>query len=127
MRIAPYWKKATFTGNVPRRGEQTFTAWGWSFQSPDEAQREAAARAQRIYQHFAQQRQRPEHYPYLDTPMREEIIESVKQGDKEIAVITRNRYGALVLNSASVMFADVDFPEAKSSSGGGLLEMILKL
>ncbi|MCX7015492.1 MAG: hypothetical protein NTW86_23560, partial [Candidatus Sumerlaeota bacterium] len=32
---------------------------------------------------------------------------------EEIAVVTRNRYGALVLNSARVLFADVDFPQRK--------------
>jgi hypothetical protein len=33
-----------------------------------------------------------------------------RQGDKDIAIITRNRYGALVLNAASVLFVDIDYP-----------------
>ena len=30
---------------------------------------------------------------------------------KEVAVITRNAYGALVLNAANAMFIDIDFAE----------------
>jgi len=118
MRIPPYWKRATYTGPVPGGKSYTFTAWGWSFDSPDEAQDSAEARARRIYEHFTNQQPLDE-YPYLDRPMREEIVETFTLGNKEVAVLTRNRYGALVLNSPSVMFADVDFPKGKSSSGGG--------
>ena len=34
------------------------------------------------------------------------------------AAITRNSYGCLVLNTAQIMFVDVDAPEPKSSGGG---------
>ncbi len=46
----------------------------------------------------------------------------MKLGDREIAIVTRNRYGALVLNSASVLFADIDFPKSEPS---GLLGALL--
>lgn len=58
---------------------------------------------------------RDEAYFYGKAPLREEIIRSVGQD----AVVTRNRYGALVLNTARVPFIDVD-TEA-SGSGGGFL------
>ncbi|MBN1763767.1 MAG: hypothetical protein JW860_00790 [Sedimentisphaerales bacterium] len=48
----------------------------------------------------------PDSYDYLEHPLREEIIESFVQGKEEIAVITRNRYGSLILNSASVCFIE---------------------
>jgi hypothetical protein len=40
-------------------------------------------------------------------------VNTVRQGDKDIAIVTRNRYGALVLNAASVLFVDVDHPRIK--------------
>jgi hypothetical protein len=39
-----------------------------------------------------------------------------------MAIITRNRYGALVLNTASVLFADIDFPRLRPE---GLLDALL--
>ncbi len=53
-------------------------------------------------------------YEYADRPLREEIVNAVRQGDKDIAVVTRNRYGALVLNAASVLFVDVDYPRIRA-------------
>ncbi len=117
MRIRPYWKRATYTGPVSAGKSYTFAACGWSFDSPEAAHADAEARAKRVYTHFTADRPLAE-YPYLDRPMREEIVESFRLGGKEIAILTRNRYGALVLNSASVMFADVDFPQGRSSLGG---------
>jgi len=45
----------------------------------------------------------------------------MRQDDKDLAVITRNRYGALVLNTASVLFVDIDFPRIKPD---GLLDAL---
>lgn len=50
----------------------------------------------------------PERYPYGVGAMREEIVREVGSN----AVITRNGYGSLVLNTTDVMFIDVDLPEA---------------
>jgi hypothetical protein len=54
---------------------------------------------------------RPDAYDYHEHPLREEIVDTLRRDDETVAVITRNRYGALVLNAASVFFADVDCPE----------------
>ena len=51
-------------------------------------------------------------YPYGERPLREEILRTF--GETEApneAVVTRNRYGALVLNTARVPFIDVDAPD----------------
>lgn len=123
MRVPPYWAKGTITGSDQRGKEHTFWAWGWSFASFAEAREDAVARAKRIVDRLTTG-QRPDSYAYLEHPLREEIIDSVTAGDREIAIVTRNRYGALVLNSASVLFADVDFPKSKPS---GLLGAFLSL
>ena len=51
-------------------------------------------------------------YPYdVNDSIREELIEEVVDSENNtIAAITRNNYGALVLNTAGVMFIDVDLP-----------------
>jgi hypothetical protein len=124
MRIPPYWKRAEFSGPGPGGKTLTFIGWGWSFDSPDAAEDDARARAQRMFNHFTSGTE-PDLYPYLDRPMREEIVETLTYGGREIAVLTRNRYGALVLNSASVMFADIDFPPSGPSLGK-LFKMLSK-
>ncbi len=55
---------------------------------------------------------------YLDRPMREPVLREVKKDNGELAaVVTRNSYGCLVLNTARVMFVDVDLPELKPEGG----------
>ncbi len=59
------------------------------------------------------------HYHYGNHPVREEVVRSIPGANgEELAVITRNIYGALVLNTANAMFGDVDFPEV---AGGASL------
>ena len=109
MRIPPYWTRGTFTATDARGRERTCTACGWSFESAADAKADAEARALRICERLAEG-DRPEDYDYLEHPLREEIVASIGETGGEEAVLTRNRYGALVLNTARVCFADVDFP-----------------
>ncbi|KPK86565.1 MAG: hypothetical protein AMJ81_00930 [Phycisphaerae bacterium SM23_33] len=120
MRIPQHWANESFTGQDRDGKEQTFRAWGWSFESLRAARDDALARARRIFDCLVSGR-RPESYEYLRQPLREEIVQSVQVGEKAVGVVTRNRYGALVLNSSSVLFADVDFPPARSR---GLLDSL---
>ena len=48
-------------------------------------------------------------YEYGERPLCEEIVDRITVDGSEAAIITRNRYGAQVLNTANVMFVDVDF------------------
>lgn len=121
MNIPPFWAKEHYTGADASGREQTFVACGWSFESLDKARAEALARAQRIFEAIAGGR-RPKEYEYLDRPIREEIVQTIDVGQDEPVLITRNRYGALVLNTASVFFADVDCPPA---SPRGVVEALL--
>ena len=121
MRIPPFWSHGTYTNQDAKGKNRTFSAWGWSFESVEEARRDATARASRIFQHFVLGGHL-ERYPYATSPLREEIIDTIRDGDQDIALITRNSYGALILNTTSVLFADIDFPERKS--GGGFLKKL---
>ena len=73
----------------------------------------------------------PDTYLYSDRPVREEIIEEFGDDADPYAVITRNAYGSLVLNTARVLFADIDNPRprqrARSSSIHPLLWVLGKL
>ncbi len=112
MRIPRHWTKASYTGRDLEGEELTCTAWGWSFDGLAGAKDDARARARRVFDCLINGRQ-PSSYEYSDRPLREEIVDSMRQGDKDLAVITRNRYGALVLNTASVLFVDIDFTRIK--------------
>lgn len=121
MRIPRYWTKASHTGTDRKGKELSCSAWGWSLDSLAAAKEDALSRARRVFDALTSGR-RPDTYEYADRPMREEIVETLGHGGKEIAVITRNRYGALVLNTASVLFVDVDFPKVTPN---GLWDAIL--
>jgi len=123
MRIPPYWAKGTHTGTDREAVDHTYWAWGWSFTSLAAAEEDARARAKRIFDRLTSGT-RPDSYDYLERPLREEIVEVLSQDDDEFAVITRNRYGALVLNASSVCFADVDFPKPNSQ---GFVDSVLLL
>jgi hypothetical protein len=85
-----------------------------------EARQDALARAKRIFEMITSGK-KPQQYEYLDRPVKEEILKVIGDGDSPIAMITRNRYGAQVLNCANAMFVDIDFPRPK---GRGLLDAI---
>lgn len=117
MNIPKYWAKGEYASG----GDRPFIAWQWSDTSFAQAQQLASDKAREIAIKF-QNRQQLDRYSYGRNPLREEIIQSIKNaGGNEIGVITRNLYGALVLNAANAMFIDIDFPEKGSSGGIGKL------
>ena len=115
---------ADYSGEDRKGKHVTFSVWGWSCESAAGAKEAAAARAKRAFDWWVNGGERRDAYDYLDQPLREEIVDTVRCGGEETAVITRNRYGALVLNSASVCFVDVDFPQVQSSGFLDALKMM---
>ncbi len=124
MRIPPYWVKETYTDRGPDGTKQTFSAYGWSFESEADARERAEAHAKKVFEQVTSGEE-PEAYEYLERPIREQIVDSVTHEGEEIAKITRNRYGALILNARTVCFADVDFPEVQPN--GWFDSLLLKL
>jgi hypothetical protein len=86
-------------------GGAAASCWRWSDVSEADARQKANQRAAELARMFASGRRHLDRYSYGDRPAREEIIETIDDG----AVVTRNAYGALVLNAARAMFIDVDF------------------
>lgn len=114
MRIPRFWAIGRCDGRNPATGERMeITAPGWSFSSSAAAASDAQERANRIAERLGAG-ETPTPYGYFDRPIREEIKESLACNGEEHGLITRNHYGALVLNSSRVLFADIDFPYVQS-------------
>jgi hypothetical protein len=126
MKIPKYWAKEIQSVTNPDGRAFALTCWQWS----DVSQTEAAQRAKTRIQDVATKVQRNEtlqRYTYGKRPMREEIIQAIQsRNGKEIGIVTRNGYGALVVNAANAMFIDIDF-ERKSPTGllKGLMNKLL--
>lgn len=107
MRIPRYWKKGEFKGVGPLGKPITYVAWGWSDESLEQAAEKGSERAYTAFRNHNRPKT-SQQYEYLDIPLREAIEDILYYKDKETARITRNRYGALVLNAAQVLFVDID-------------------
>lgn len=110
MNIPPFWARQTYSDTDQKGKTQRFLANGWSFDSLEDARDHAMQRAKRIFE-MVMTGERPETYlDYIDRPIQEEILDTICHDEEIIGIITRNRYGALVLNTSCVLIADVDFP-----------------
>ncbi len=105
MKFPKYW-------SVVRNTSGYVTARGWSENSQAEALQRAEDRLKRILDWLRQENPGKDldRYQYvIDDNICEQVIDHVYSADgREIAVISRNAYGAIVLNAASVMFIDID-------------------
>lgn len=116
MNIPRYWARGGEAPDLQMRNPVTgekmdpFSCWGWSDISEQEAEERARQRTQAVAE-MIRSGKRPDSYLYGDRPMREEIIDEWKAADSTTyAAVTLNAYGCQVLNTASVMFVDVDLP-----------------
>jgi hypothetical protein len=110
MKIAQFWSQATAKGETQTGRTVSFACWRSSDTSEADARESALAAAKRMLEAFLAGRKTCR-YPYGSLPLREEVINKVEDGAGNLAaVVTRNLYGSLVLNTARVMFVDIDFP-----------------
>jgi hypothetical protein len=107
MLIPRFWARAE--GTATRDGQRlALRLWGWSQESAAEALDLARRRVAEVTARLAGGRGGD---PYLygsRQPLREEIIRYLGAEGRGQSVVSRNRYGALVLNTAHVPFIDVD-------------------
>ena len=104
MRIPRFWQKAGQPVQTAQGATWRLEAWGWSDESEAAAAALARERLQAQAEAIAAGRGQRERYLYHDRPLREEVLERPLPG----ALITRNGYGARILNAAQVAFVDVD-------------------
>lgn len=84
----------------------------------------AAERLARLVARVRSGEELPRGYAYGSRPLREEILKEFPAGNDPRVVITRNRYGAVILNTAHALFLDIDFPPP--TVGGGLRRLFGK-
>lgn len=108
MRIPRYWQKAET--QLEREGGKRWvlSAWGWSDEDDEQAAAHAQERLEAQATAVAAGRPRDK-YLYHDRPLREQILQEPVPG----TLITRNGYGATVLNSDRAAFIDVDLPQPR--------------
>jgi hypothetical protein len=63
---------------------------------------------------------------YPRVPLREPILDELIVDGEQILVLTRNRYGAEILNTDRVLIADVDLPELAESAASGMLRRMFR-
>ncbi len=125
MKIARYWVRDSATSSDRHGNTEQAVAWGWSESNEHEARQRARAAAKRIADWLTNGKGDSGpggEYAYLTRPAREEILQELgDNGQGPAAVITRNRYGAMVLNTRDLMFIDADIPKPPPQPIGSAL------
>jgi hypothetical protein len=118
MKLARYWTRESgeATGLDGRR--VSVVARGWSNESLAAARELARTTARRLAERLAGGRAEPERYPYGERPLPEPVLREFRSGAgaDPSAVVTRNAYGALVLNARELMFVDIDRDDTPSAA-----------
>ena len=118
MRIPRYWAKGTETvlTRNPKTGKPMQSSfWGWSDVSLSEAIERGNQRAKAIAEMWRKGDFQRDRYSYGDQPLHEDLLDEWKNDAGETWVaVTRNVYGCEVLNTAAIMFVDVDLPGAST-------------
>lgn len=108
MNIYKYWFKETRIAQDGAGYRYHLRCWAGSSVSLEEAKNKAS---EKVLGWIARLREgkRLGEYEYRANDIREELIEEFHDDKNElVAAITRNRYGAMVLNSARILFVDID-------------------
>ncbi len=119
MEIPRFWARAEGDAETPEGAQRQLIAWGWSTANVEQARGVAQERLQRLMSRVKQGEPLPKGYGYGSRPVREQILEQIPSGNNPAAVLTRNTYGSVILNTAALLFIDVDEP-------GGSLDALRK-
>lgn len=113
MLIPRYWSRAESHATTPDGRPIHIRVWRGSRSSPADAQSLANEAAGRMADRIQRGAGFPERYAYGDRPLREEVVREIPAGaETPDAALTRNAYGALVLNAARAFFIDVDMEQS---------------
>lgn len=105
MKVYRFWKYVSEKRRIQSFGfDVPISCWGGSNESEDDARENALAKINLVVRKIE-----GEELPEQDYTA--EIREEILKGIDEKNIITRNRYGAMVLNSESIPIIDVDKPK----------------
>jgi hypothetical protein len=117
MKLARYWSR-----DSAEAGDARVVARGWSDESLEAARAKAREIARRVAERLLTLPDRRSQYPYGDRPLPEPVLREFRA-----AAVTRNAYGALVLNTDELMFVDIDRqPAATGNVVSNLLSLFRK-
>lgn len=117
MKIAKYWARGTGSAQDPRGKWMKLDVWQWSDVSLVDAAQQAQNRVKALVDRV-KSGERLNRYTYGEHPLREEVLQTLHDDQgRESGVITRNGYGAAVLNASNVMFVDIDLKEDGALQG----------
>ena len=100
MKLAKFWSRDSVEYE-----DVNVTARGWSDDSMADAKAKAREIARRVADRVVNHPGQKEKYPYGDRPLPEPVLKTFPGG---VAAVTRNAYGALILNTDEMMFVDID-------------------
>lgn len=112
MREVPrHWQPAS--EQVEHEGRRfPLRVWGWSLDSPADAATRARYRLSAAVEQLTRGGSGFDYYPR--SPLREEVLHEVRDDSGGlVAAVTRNRMGAQVLNTDTLLIADVDLPRPR--------------
>ncbi|MFN7131474.1 MAG: hypothetical protein ACK4N5_05285, partial [Myxococcales bacterium] len=118
MHIPRFWAKAKADAVRPDGVPVEVGLWRGSLTSLQEAQQLARDAAARVAARIGRGEGFPDRYAYGTRAMREPI-----EAEGAGYIVTRNAYGARVLNAVSAMFIDVDLPEGADEPPSGLRKL----
>ena len=111
----------------PDGGRLQVLARGWSNQSIEDAHQLGRQIAARLAGALASGQIERGRYLYGQRPLPEPILREFANADANPAgVVSRNCYGAVVLNTRDLMFVDIDRDD-QPAPGGGLLSSVISL
>ena len=127
MKLARFWARQT-ADSTDRHGRPIrASARGWSNESTEAAAAMALQTAQRVVALVGEGRTKLQRYQYGDRPIPEPVIKEFAGATTPRAVVTRNVYGALVLNTNDLMFIDIDSDDAPPKGATTIASSLMSL
>ena len=108
MHIPRIWTNVSADGQLPDGKVVPVSIWGWG-EDERSARATAAERLKRVLERLLRG-EVPDRYAYGSTPLREEILLTIESSvpGEPAGIVTRNGFGAQILNTARLLFLDVD-------------------
>ena len=122
MKLAKYWAKDSGEAVRNDGSRLRVVSRGWSNESLAAAGQRARETAGKLAAALAAGQIERSHYLYGERPLPEPILREFQD-----AVVTRNSYGALVLNANKLMFIDIDKDDAPAQAEGNILSSVMSL
>ena len=114
--LPQYWSPAEDRVQAPGGKTYALRLWGWSVSSAADAASVAARRLGEVAHRIRTGQPLGRDY-YPRTPLREEPLREIRGDSGELlGVISRNSYGAEILNTDQILIADVDLPSVRPAA-----------